>query len=135
MKKNATPSASGSQTMFVHNSKKDNRTKRIDIRFTKSEYETLLAGMEDSPYTTKGAYMRAKLLRGESILPSKNRYLAILAAGQLRDAIKKMAKYFDNYTQVIQSNPNILKACDKQLIVEIKQLILAVKEKLQNAEL
>lgn len=92
-------------------------------------------GWKNSPYITKDAYIRAKLLRGESISPSKNRYLAILAAGQLRDIIKKISKNFDNYTQAIQTKPNTLKASDKQIIVEIKQLVLAVKEKLQNAEL
>lgn len=117
------------------NPKKENRTERIDIRLTDSEYAEILAGMEDSPYTTKGAYMRAKLLNTDSPMPTKNRYLAILAAGKLRDSIKGIARDVDIFTKAIETKKNNLKASDKQQIGRIKELVTSIMERIQNAEL
>ena len=117
------------------NPKKENRTQRIDVRLTKSEYDAILAGIEDSPYTTKGAYLRAKLLNTDAPLFSKRRYLAILAAGKLRDTVKEIAKKSTIFTKIMQSKKNNPKASDKALIEEIGRLALAIEEKLQHAEI
>lgn len=117
------------------NLKKENRTQRIDVRLTKSEYDAILAGMKDSLYTTKGAYLRAKLLNKNATSLSKKRYLAILAAGQLRDTLKRITKDCEIFTKVIQTPQTNLKASDKALIEEIGRLVLSVEEKLQNADI
>ena len=117
------------------NSKKENRTQRIDVRLTKSEYDAILAGMKGSPYITKGAYLRAILLNDYAPKLSKRRYSAILAAGKLRDIVKGIAKDSAIFTKIIQSPKNNLKESDKALIREMGRLALAIENKLQHAEI
>lgn len=117
------------------NPKKENRTERINVRLTDSEYAAILEDMKDSPYTTTGAYMRARLLNDDSPMPSKNRYLAILAAGKLRDSIKGIARDIDIFTKLIETKENNLTVSDKQLIGRVKRLVTSVKKRMQNAEL
>ena len=116
------------------NLKKENRTQRIDVRLTKSEYDAIIAGMKDSPYITKGAYLRAVLLNDDAPTLSK-RYSAILAAGKLRDVVKGIAKDYAIFTKIIQTKQNKLKESDKALIREIGRLTLAIENKLQHAEI
>lgn len=117
------------------NPKKEKRTERIDVRLTKSEYDIIVAGMEDSPYITKGAYLRAKLLNSDAPVVSKRRYSAILAAGRLRDVVKEIAKDSTTFTKIIQTKQNNLKESDKALIAEIGRLALAIEEQLQHTEI
>ena len=117
------------------NPKKEKRTERIDVRLTKSEYDAIVSGMKDSIYTTKGAYLRARLLNDDALILSKRRYSAILTAGKLRDAVKGPPPPPALFTKIIQTKQNNLKESDKALIAEIGKLALAIEEQLQHTEI
>ena len=117
------------------NSNKEYRDRRIDIRLTPSEYADLLAAIDDSPYTSKGAYIRARIFSNKSPVQIKTRFVAFLAAGQLRDSIKKLTKDFNDFAQNIKAKKIAMEEKDKQLMKDIKFLFLAIRDKLQNAEL
>lgn len=117
------------------NSKKEYRDRRIDIRLTPSEYANLLAAIDDSPYTSKGAYIRARIFSNKSPAQIKTRFAAFLAAGQLRDSVKKLTKDFNDFAQSIKAKKMAIEEGDKQLMKDIKILFAAIRDKLQNAEL
>ena len=117
------------------NSKKEYRDRRIDIRLTPSEYADLLAAIDDSPYTSKGAYIRARIFSNKSPSQIKTRFAAFLAAGQLRDSVKKLTKDFNDFVQSIKAKKMTMEEKDKQLMKDIKILFAAIRDKLQNAEL
>jgi len=117
------------------NSKKEHRNKRIAIRLTVSEYDTLVAAMNDSLYTSKGAYIRAKVFSNKSSTQIKTRFAAFLAAGQLRDSVERLIKGFNDFAQSFKTKKIAIEDKDKQLMEDIKILFVAIRDRLQNTEL
>jgi len=117
------------------NSKKEFRDRRIAIRLTVTEYNKLIAAMNDSPYTSKGAYIRARVFGNKSPSQIKTRFAAFLAAGQLRDSVQQLIKGFNDFTQKIKVKKMVIKEEDRQLMKEMKILFVAIRDRLQNLEL
>ena len=114
----------------------EKRTERIDVRFTKSEYASLMEEMSKTTNRTKGDFVREKLFKRNISDAHIREQEAWIAAGKLSDSVQKIGVNYNQIAHGINKYQHInFTEHDRKVLLATGQLLKLLYKKLGDVEL
>jgi len=114
----------------------EKRSERIDVRFTKAEYASLMEEMSRTTNRTKGDFIREKLFKRDiselHILEQK----AFVAAGELSELVQRIGVNYNQIAHGINKYQHInFNEQDRKVMLSTGKILKELLGRLNNVEL